>query len=315
MTHDHKPLTEHAHPGEGCNFHAPQGKSAERLRLGWVIVLTGVTMVVEAVFGWLSGSLALLSDAGHMLTHFGALLISLIAIVIARKPSPPSRSYGMYRIEILAALLNSVALLAITLLILVEAVDRIFNPRPIQTLEMLIVALLGLAVNVISAAILWKVGHGEDLNVRAAFLHMLGDTASSIGVVAGAIIIRFTGALWIDPVLSVLICVVILVWAYNLTRQAVSVLLEATPKGISLRSVEETLESDAEVRAVHDLHIWSITSGMHALTAHVEVPDQPLSSLQQIRYRLETLMSEKFGICHTNFQFEVPKKDRQPISP
>ncbi|RJP73068.1 MAG: cation transporter [Candidatus Zixiibacteriota bacterium] len=315
MTHDHKPLERcgqrygeathyrqnHDHGKTGHNH----GKGLEKRRLSWVIALTGIAMVLEAVFGWITGSLALLSDAGHMLTHFGALIISLTAIYVARRPTHPSRTYGLYRVEILAALLNSVALLAITAWILHEAIQRFANPVPIATLEMMVVAVVGLSVNVASAMILWRVGHGEDLNVRSAFVHLVGDTVSSVAVVAGAVVIYFTGAVWIDPALSVLICLVILAWAYNLTRQSVSILLEATPGAISLAQVEAAMLEVPGVREVHDLHIWSITSGMHTLTAHVEVPDQALSDLQQTRCRLEETLLKKFSISHTNIQFEV----------
>jgi len=281
-------------------------------RLSWVIALTGVMMVLEAIFGWLSGSLALLSDAGHMLTHFGALLVSLAAIYIARRPSHPRRSFGLYRVEILAALLNSAALLIITVFIFLEAIQRLRHPQPIQTMEMFLVALLGLIVNLISAGILWRVGRGHDLNIRSAFLHMLGDTASSVAVVAGALIIRFAGVLWLDPILSVLICLVILIWAYDLVRHALSILTESTPRGISLGEVEGALRSLTGVHEIHDLHIWSITSGMHSLTAHIGVDDQPLSALQSLRHDLETILRDKFSISHTNLQFEISKHGKGP---
>jgi cobalt-zinc-cadmium efflux system protein len=307
MKHEHKPFREQQHQEgeEHDHHHHFGGKGLEKRRLGWVIVLTAVMMVVEAVFGWLSGSLALLSDAGHMLTHFGALAISLMAIMVARRPSHPERSYGLYRVEILAALLNAVTLAVITAFILEAAVRRLLNPQPIQTTEMMVVAILGLVVNLVSAALLWKAGRGEDLNVRSAFAHMLGDTASSVAVVAGALVIRYTGALWVDPILSAILAVVILIWAYDLIRLSLSILLEATPRGIELWKVEERLRSVTGVREVHDIHIWSITSGMHVLTAHVGVEDQPLGTVQNIRRNLENLLHREFKIAHTNIQFET----------
>jgi cobalt-zinc-cadmium efflux system protein len=307
MNHEHKPLRESSHHSDGTHHHHHHhlGKEQEKRRLGWVIALTGVTMVVEAVFGWLSGSLALLSDAGHMLTHFGALLVSLVAILIARRPSHPERSYGLYRIEILAALLNAITLTVITAFIIQAAVGRFLNPNPIQTTQMLVVAVFGLVINLVSAALLWKVGQGDDLNVRSAFIHMLGDTASSIAVIAGAIIIRFTNALWVDPFLSIILALVIMIWAYDLIRLSLSILLEATPKDIELRRVHEIMQSVPGVQEVHDLHIWSITSGMHALTAHVQVNDQPLAAVQEIRRLLEETLQREFKISHTNIQFEV----------
>jgi cobalt-zinc-cadmium efflux system protein len=309
MRHEHKPFREqHHHDG---HHHPHLSKEVEKRRLTWVIILTGVTMIVEAVFGWISGSLALVSDAGHMLTHFGALLISLIAIRLARRPSHPKRSYGLYRIEILAALLNAVTLAVITIFIIEAAINRILNPNPIQTTEMLIVAILGLVVNLVSAAILWEAGHGDDLNVRSAFVHMLADTVSSVAVVIGAIVIHFTGTLWIDPALSILLAIVILIWAYDLIRLSLLILLEATPKGIELWKVEESLRTVPGVKEVHDIHIWSITSGMHILTAHIGVEDQTLSTTQTIRNGLEDILRQEFHISHTNLQFEAVRKDEQ----
>jgi cobalt-zinc-cadmium efflux system protein len=312
MIHDHKPLVEQHHHHGGEVHHHPNDKAVETSRLSWVIALTGIMMVVEAVFGWLSGSLALLSDAGHMLTHFGALLISLTAIYVARRPAHPRRSYGLYRVEILAALLNSATLVIITIFIFSEALQRFREPQAIQTTEMFVVALLGFVVNLISAAILWRVGRGDDLNVRAAFLHMLGDTASSLAVVGGALAIHFLGFLWLDPLLSVLICLVILIWAYDLVRHSLAILLESTPRGISLAEVEGALLSLRGVHEIHDLHIWSITSGMHALTVHVGVSDQPLSALQSMRDELETMLRHQFSISHTNLQFEISKNGKKP---
>ncbi len=299
------------HNHNGNSNHPEYEKRAEKARLKWVIALTGATAILEAVFGWLSGSLALLSDAAHMLTHFGALLISLAAIYIARRPSLPERTYGLYRVEILASLINVLTLIVFTLFISWEAVQRFLHPKPIATLEMFIIALIGLAVNLVSAGILWKVGHSHDLNVRSAFLHLLGDTISSVAVVFGALFIRITGELWIDPLLSIMICGLILVWAFDLTRQSISILLESTPRGISLEKVGEVLSRVDGVIHVHDLHIWSITSGMNALTAHIEVPDQPLSAIQSIRHHLEKVLSQEFAIRHTNFQFEVASQKGQ----
>jgi cobalt-zinc-cadmium efflux system protein len=233
------------------------------------------------------------------------LAISLMAIMVARRPSHPDRSYGLYRVEILAALLNAVTLAVITAFILEAAVRRLLNPQPIQTTEMMVVAILGLVVNLVSAAFLWKAGRGEDLNIRSAFAHMLGDTASSVAVVAGAIVIRYTGALWVDPILSAILAVVILIWAYDLIRLSLSILLEATPRGIELLKVEESIRAVAGVKEVHDIHIWSITSGMHVLTAHVGVEDQPLGAAQIIRRNLETVLHREFKIAHTNIQFET----------
>jgi cobalt-zinc-cadmium efflux system protein len=269
------------------------------------MALTGSTMVVEVVGGVLTGSLALLSDAGHMLTHFFALLVSFIAIKLAALPTSPRRSFGLYRVEVLAALLNGATLLFIIAYIFYEAVGRLLHPAPIKELPMFLVALLGLVVNLASAAILMDVGK-TDLNVRSAFLHMLGDTASSVGIVVGAIVIYFTGWYVIDPLLSMLIAFVILVWSWNLLRDSVNILLETAPKHINIDDVIATIREEApEVVDVHDVHIWEITSQMYSMTAHLVFrEDCVVSECADLFERLNEPMLKKFQISHVNFSPE-----------
>lgn len=306
MIHFHRPLSElgHFHEHEEHD-HRHLHRAVERKRLVLTMSLTGGTMVVEVIGGLLTGSLALLSDAGHMLTHFFALLVSFAAIKLAALPTRPSRSFGLYRIEVLAALLNGLTLLLITAAIFNEAVGRLLHPSPIKELPMFIVAMVGLAVNLASAFILLDVGK-SDLNVRSAFLHMVGDTASSVGIVVGAIVIYFTGWYIIDPLLSMMIAAVIVVWSWNLLRDSVSILLETAPRHIDINEVIDAIRTEApEIRDVHDVHIWEITSQMYSMTAHlVFEEDCPVSRCADVFERLSRPLLEKFQISHVNFSPE-----------
>jgi cobalt-zinc-cadmium efflux system protein len=289
---------------------AAAGKTRERRRLRWALVITAVAMVGEAVGGVLVGSLALVSDAGHMLTHAFALGISLAAIVLAARPPSGQRTYGLHRVEILAALLNGATLLGVTVWITWQAVLRFRHPQPILETPMLVVAGVGLVVNLVTAWLLHDVGK-HDLNVRSAFLHMLGDTVSSVAVVAGALVIERTGWLWIDPALSLGICLLIVLWSASLIRDAVRVLLEAAPYGISLQNVRDAVgRCFPEVVALHDVHVWTVTSGMVAMTARVEVRLESLDECCALAERLETLLRADFGIGHATLQFFRVRPDR-----
>jgi cobalt-zinc-cadmium efflux system protein len=281
----------------------------ERRRLGMSLAITAVTMVAEASAGLVVGALALVSDAGHMLTHAFALGISLAAIVLAARPTSAERTFGLHRVEILAALLNGLTLLAATAWITWEAVKRFEHPTPILGTPMLVVAAVGLAVNLLTAWLLHDIGK-RDLNVRSAFLHMLGDTVSSVAVVAGAVVIDATNWLWIDPALSLGICVLILIWSAGLMRDAVRVLLEAAPYGISIQFLREAVgKGFPEVVALHDIHVWTVTSGMVAMTARVEVNLESLDDCCALSERLESFLRQDFGIGHATLQFFRPRRE------
>jgi len=258
--------------------------------------------IVEGIAGFLTNSLALLSDAGHMLTHLIALLISLGAIMFASKPPTARKTYGFYRLEILAALFNGATLFLITLWIFFHAYKRIINPEPVASWHMFIVAVIGLIVNLACAYIL-KTSHGS-LNIKSAFIHMMADTFSSLVVVFGAIIMHYTQWYMLDPALSILICIVILVWSYQLITESVDILLEATPKDVDLENVVKSISELDEIEGVHDVHIWTITSGMYAMSAHVYIKDLMVSETHKIMAKINTLVSEKFSIGHTVIQFE-----------
>lgn len=295
----------HSHGPNGSHARAHGHRQPERRRLVAALALTGAMMIVEFVGGIFSNSLALISDAGHMATHFVALSVTFFAIVIAARPAPVERSYGFYRMEILAAFTNGLMLLAAALYILYESALRLIEPKPIATTEMLLVALAGLAVNVATVLILLGVGK-HDLNVRSAFLHLIGDTLSSVGVVGGAVLIRYTGWLRIDPALSALIALLIGAWSLRLLRDSANVLLESTPRHVNLAELSAALaNASPEVRQVHDVHVWEITSGLYAMTAHVNVDSGlTVQQLGEVRQRLDACCREKFRIGHSIFQFE-----------
>jgi len=284
------------------NSHNHTHRGEERSKLILACSLTGAMFIVEAIAGFLTNSLALLSDAGHMLTHLIALLISLGAILFAAKPPTARKTYGFYRLEILAALFNGATLFLITLWIFFYAYKRIINPEPIASWHMFIVAVVGLIVNLACAYIL-KTSHGS-LNIKSAFIHMMADTFSSLVVVFGAIIMHYTQWYMLDPALSILICIVILVWSYQLITESVDILLEATPKDVDLENVVKSINELDEIEGVHDVHIWTITSGMYAMSAHVYIKDLMVSETYKIMTKINTLVNEKFSISHTVIQFE-----------
>jgi cobalt-zinc-cadmium efflux system protein len=293
--HAHPNLHAHAHP----HLHDPSGPSQSR-RLRLALVLTALFFVAEVVGGVVSNSLALLADAGHMLTDMGALALSLFVAWFSRQRAAPEKTYGYLRWEILAAFLNGSVLLLVSAGIIWEAVARLQAPEPLATGVMLVVALGGLLVNAIAAWILYPV-HGHSLNARGAYLHVVGDLLGSVGTVAAAIIVRATGWLLADPIASLLVTLLVVRSAWRLVRESVNVLLEATPSHISLGSVRRRLEGIAGIESVHDLHVWTVTSGMVAMSAHAIVRDP-----KENQHVLEAAVAEMrgMGIEHVTVQLE-----------
>jgi len=275
-------------------------RAQSRRGLGLVLALTGAYTVCEVVGGWLTGSLALLADAGHMLGDSAALALALVAAWLAARPATPERSFGYRRAEILAALANGVALAVIAIWVFIEAVQRLDNPREILGGWMLAVALIGLVVNAVSASILSRAG--DNLNVRAALRHVFADLAGSVGVAIAALVVLTTGWDRADPVAGMAIGVLILGSSWSIVRDAVAILLEATPAGIDADEVGRRMASVEGVVEVHDLHIWTITSGFPSLSAHVLVQRGDDCHLR--RRELEQLLAEEFGLEHTTLQVE-----------
>lgn len=304
--HSHGP-GDHGHDHAHSHAHGPTSRRSaterqkDRRRLILAVGLTSVIAIAEAVGGYLTGSLALLSDAGHMLTDVSALTLSLLALWFAEKPADPKKTYGYYRMEILSALANGVVLLALTTFIVIEAWERLRAPQPVDLIPMLVVGFIGLVANLAAMGFLHR---SHSLNVRGAFLHVLGDTLSSVGVLAGGVLMYFTGWYQVDAGISVLICVVIVIGAWRLVRDAVDVLLEAVPAHVDMEAVRRILTSVPGVTAVHDLHIWTISSGIYALSAHLVVADPVCHNNDTILSAVKHELLDRFGIDHTTIQIE-----------
>jgi len=289
----------HAHPHRPADDHETRKRSRRSLTL--VLCLTAAFTVVEVVGGVLTDSLALLADAGHMLSDSIALGVALIATRLAELPPTANRSFGLRRAEVLGALFNGAALVAIAIWIFVEAIGRLDDPPEVLGGGMLAVALAGTLVNLVAAAILHRHG-GSGLNVSAAFRHVVADLLGSLGAVLAAVIILATGWLEADPLISMLIGLLILASSWGVLRDSVSVLLEASPRGLDASKVGEAMISVAGVEQVHDLHVWEVTSGFPALAAHVLVGRE--DDCHAVRREVESMLHERFGLNHTTLQVD-----------
>jgi cobalt-zinc-cadmium efflux system protein len=296
-THGHSHGHHHPHHGHAHHGH-DHGASTKALM--WSLVLTVIILIAEGIGGWLSNSLALLADAGHVLTDAGALGLSLFVAWLARQPGSAAKTFGYLRWEILAALINGATLLLISAWIVFEAIMRFRHPEAVSGGLMLGVALLGFLVNGVAVWLLHGVREGS-LNVRGAYLHVLGDMLASGGTVVAAIVIRFTHWPHADPIASLVTTVLIVVGAWTLVRESVDVLLEAAPAHIALDKVRTRLESIAYVESVHDLHVWTVTSGMVAMSAHAVVRDS--INHQSVLEQAHDVCLE-MGIQHSTIQLE-----------
>jgi cobalt-zinc-cadmium efflux system protein len=267
-------------------------------------------MIAEAVGGWFANSLALLADAGHMLTDAAALALTLGAIWFASRPANAKKTYGYYRMEILAAFINAVTLVLLSLWVIYEAYERWAAPPEVKGLQLTLVAVGGLAVNLVCAWLLHS-DHEHDLNMRGAWLHVMGDALGSVTAIGAGLLIIGFGWFWADAVSSVLISLIIIYGSWNLIRESIHVLLEGTPAHINLAAVEEVILETEGVRAVHDLHIWTITSGLEALSAHVRHDETVIQGdlLKHLRKRLH----DEFGIDHLTIQMETPDFEDESV--
>ncbi len=294
----------HAHH----HIHAEPGSANSRKRLVIALFITAGYMVVEAFGGYLFNSLALLADSGHMLSDVMALGLSWLALQIGQRSPTDSHTFGFKRTEILAALMNGVALWVIVGLLFYEAGRRFFQPPHVEGAGMLIVASAGLAVNLLIAALLFR-DRRENLNIRSAFIHVIADALGSAGAILAAIVILATGLNWVDPLVSVLIGFLILFSSWELLKESVHILMEGVPAGMQVRDIEQTLLEQDGVCCVYDLHIWSITSNRHALSAHVVLSDLT-EDRHQVLKRLNTVLVDKFHIDHTTIQIETSHEMR-----
>lgn len=266
-----------------------------------VLCLSGTYLIAEVIGGILTNSLALLADAAHMLTDVVGLLLAFIAIKIGERKADPSRTYGYYRTEILAAVINAVVLLGISIYVLFEAYQRFQNPPKVQSKSMLIVAGIGLIVNIVGMMILRKDSEGS-LNMKGAYFEVLSDMLTSIGVMIAGVIMLTTGWYYADPLISAAIGLLIFPRTWRLLKEAINVLLEGTPKDVDIHALRQSLEKTSGVKNVHDLHVWSLTSSVNAMSAHV-VKEAGSSQNQLLKTLTDTTVN-KFKISHTTFQIE-----------
>ncbi len=294
------PVHHHTHSD---NHHHNHAASLTRGRLRLAFLLTIMILVAEVAGGLLSGSLAVLSDAGHVVTDLFALGLAWFASAQAARPANARNTFGYHRVGILAALTNAITLLLIAVVILVEAALRFAQPEPVQPVVMFLAAAVGIGVNLFIAFVLRREDE-DNLNARGALLHVLGDVAASVGVVVAGVVILLTGWTLADPILSVGIAALIAVSAFRLVRETLGILMEATPRGIRIPALVNDIRGVKGVRGVHDLHVWSIASGMRALSCHAVIDDLPPSGSAPILDRISKMLLQKYQIGHTTIQFE-----------
>lgn len=312
MPHSHEHMHSRAgfpHDHEHSEGHDHSHGPSRRGQMLWAVGITASILVLEAVGGMLSHSLALLSDAGHMLTDLAALLISLAAMIMAERPVSSRHTFGFVRLEVLAAFGNSITFFLMVAAVAWEAVSRLSHPTLPDWKTMGIIAAVGFLANALSAWFLHG-AHEDDLNMQSAWIHVLGDLASSAGVLAGVAVIAVTGWAWVDPVISLGIATLIGLSALKLFRKALHILLEAAPRGLTSEKVTSCLATYVpEIKEVHHIHLWEVGSGEIHLTAHVVVEDQPLSRAQDILERAVKDLEKNCGIHHATLQLESPGKE------
>lgn len=312
MIHAHG-HTDHGHADRGQVEPDPASVRPRRT-LAIVLALTVGFLVIEAIGGLITGSLALLADAGHMLSDAGALALALFASWYATRPATARRTYGFYRAEILAALINGLALVAIVGVIVWEAIGRLRSPHEVAGEGMLLIAAAGLVVNLIGAWLLLRQG-GESLNVRGALVHVLGDALGSIGAILAAILILTTGLTAADAVISIAISGIILISAYSILRQTFDVLMEAVPPHLDLEAIRDDLGEIPGVQKVHDLHVWTLTTGFVSMSGHLVMDgDATIGDRQRVLLAARDRLHDRFGIQHTTIQLESPDDPDQPVS-
>ena len=301
--HDHDHAHHHHDGEEDGGQHSHQHHLQGKFR--FAVILTTFVFVVELVGGILSNSLALLSDAAHVFSDSMSLIMSWLAIYLSTRPATSSRTYGYHRTEVFAAFINGVSLIAISGWIFYEAVQRFMTPEPVKSREMLVVAVFGFIANMVIVWLFHGEGH-KNLNVRSAVLHVIGDALASVGVIVGGVVIYYTGWFVVDPILSCGIGLVVLVGAVRVTKEAVHILLEGSPKHADAQKVAVCISAIDSVEDVHDMHIWSVCSNYLALSTHVSIADDASKSPNQLRQEINDELQTQFGIFHTTIQIEQP---------
>jgi cobalt-zinc-cadmium efflux system protein len=292
----------HSH-GALDHSHGPVASSTQgKRRLRIALALTSLLMLLEAAGGIASGSLALLADAGHMLADVAGLVLALVAVHFAERPPTPDHTYGYHRVEILAAVVNSVVLIGLSLLILYEGFARLQQPPPVATGLMLVIAAAGLAVNLVSMRVLHG-GAATSLNLRGAYLEVFSDALASVGVLVAAIVMRTTGWAYADPLVSIVIGLAILPRTWSLLKEAIGVLLEGVPGDVNLGALRERISRVPGVAGVHDLHVWTLTSGMHAMSVHAVILGD--AAHQGVLDDVQRCVTREFRIAHVTVQVEA----------
>lgn len=294
-----------AHRHDDREIHGERSLEATR-RLRFAFLLTSAIFVLELAGGFLANSLALLSDAGHVFTDVLALGLAWFASAQALRPATARRTYGYHRTGILAALANAAMLIAVSLFITWEAVQRLQSPPEVNSPLMLSVAIVGLGANLYVALSLHR-EQAENLSIRSALLHVIGDILASAAVIVAAVVIFFTGWFFVDPLLSVLIALIIVGGAWSIVLETVNILMEGTPTGINTDRLLQDIREIPGVLDAHDLHVWSLAVGIHAMSGHVVIEDRALSESTMILEMLSELLSKKYGITHSTLQFEHRK--------
>jgi len=287
-THDHSHSHDHPHPQPGAS-------------LLWPLLLTAAFALVEAIGGWYTGSLALLGDAGHMFSDVAALSLAWLGAWIARKPASQKHSFGLMRAEVIVAMVNGLVMLLVVATIVYEAIQRLQTPQPVQGAEVMLIALLGLVVNIVVARQLHQ--HQHSINSRAALLHVIGDMLGSVAALVAGAVIYFTGWMPIDPILSLFISALILVSTIRLLREVLHVLMEGVPLHLDIAVVTDAMSAMPQVEGVHSVHIWALSSEVIALSAHVAMHD--MNSWHEVLVNLRSMLHERFDIDHVTLQPEV----------
>jgi cobalt-zinc-cadmium efflux system protein len=280
----------------------PTDELSHQSRMKWAIVITSLLFLAQCIGGWMTNSLAIISDAWHLLSDLAALLLSWFALRQTQKPANAVHTFGYHRYGILAALINGLVLIGISIFIFSQAVHRMLNPQEVQSKGMIFLAILGFLLTML-IVLLFRDGK-ENLNIRSTLLHFLGDTFSYAGIVLGGIIMFYTGWLWVDPILSAIFALVILKNAWSVTKESAQILLEAVPPGLSITQVQEFLLTEPTIRNVNDLHIWSLSNEHTSLCATITICNMDVSASRQLSEHLNKKLYEQFGITHTTIQFE-----------
>jgi cobalt-zinc-cadmium efflux system protein len=299
-SHEHH-AHDHHHEDEHGHSHSHDHRGTDKMLLKIALAITFITMIAEFIAGFISNSLALVSDAIHMFTHSFALLISLVAIIIASKKASLSKTFGYYRAEVLAAFINGLTIILSIIWIIYEAIERFLNPSVIDIKTAMIVAIIGLVINIITGVILMQ-GDKENVNLKSAFIHMLSDALSSVAIIIGYIVIYYTSWYFIDILLAVIVAIVIGKWAVDVLKSSTNTLMESSP--IDITEVKEFIEKNDDVLELHDIHIWEITQDMYNMTAHVKIDKKSLENYENILHKINHDLKEKYKIVHTTFQFE-----------